>query len=98
MTERLPRGANAEQVKSCCADVYASEWARLLLGESFHPGGTRLTDRLAHLLQLGPDSRVLDVASGRGVSAVHLATSRGCSVVGVDLSAANVEAATALAT
>ena len=97
MTAGLPEGTTAAQLKACCADVYGSDWARLLLGDSFHPGGTRLTDRLADLLQLGPDTRVLDVAAGRGVSAIHLARSRGCRVVGVDLSAANVEAATAQA-
>ncbi|MGH8305706.1 MAG: class I SAM-dependent methyltransferase, partial [Steroidobacteraceae bacterium] len=95
MSAALPEGTTAEQVKSCCADFYASDWAGLLLGESFHPGGTRLTDRLADLLQLGRDSRVLDVAAGRGGSAIHLAQRRGCRVIGVDLSAANVDAATA---
>jgi arsenite methyltransferase len=85
---------SAAEVKSCCADLYGSDWARLLLGESFHPGGTRLTDRLAELIDIGPGARVLDVAAGRGRSAVHLAARRRCVVVGVDLSAANVAAAT----
>lgn len=97
MTTGLPAGTTASQLKSCCADIYGSDWARLLLGESIHPGGTRLTDRVADLLQLGPDTRVLDVAAGRGVSAIHLARSRGCRVLGVDLSGANVDAATAQA-
>lgn len=97
MTAGVPEGTTAAQLKACCAAVYASDWARLLLGDPFHPGGTQLTDRLADLLQLGPGSRVLDVAAGRGASAIHLARSRGCRVVGVDLSAANVEAAGAQA-
>lgn len=82
-----------ETVKTCCADVYASDWARLLLGDSFHPGGTELTDRVGRLLGLDPTSRVLDVAAGRGTSVLHLARSFGCEAVGVDFSAANVEAA-----
>lgn len=81
------------EVKSCCAAVYSSDWVRLLLGDSFHPGGVPLTDRLAELLELGPGTRVVDVATGRGTSAIHLAQRWGCEVVGVDLSATNVEAA-----
>ena len=83
----------AEHVKSCCAAVYGSDWARLLLGDSFHPGGIRLTERMGRLLGLDARARVLDVAAGRGTSALHLARTFGCEVVGVDLGAANVEAA-----
>ena len=74
-------------VKSCCAALYEGEWVRALLGESFHPGGLDLTRRLGGLLELGPGTRVLDVASGRGTSAVALAETFGCEVVGTDLSA-----------
>lgn len=89
-------GSMEEQsVKQCCAAFYGSDLARLLLGESFHPGGTSLTQRLGVLLRLNPGSTVLDVASGRGTSAFHLAESFGCHVVGVDLSEENVRIATA---
>jgi arsenite methyltransferase len=83
----------SEDVKTCCADLYASDWARLLLGESLHPGGLALTERLATLLDLRSDSVVLDVAAGRGTSALHLAGAFGCRVVGVDYSPRNVEIA-----
>jgi SAM-dependent methyltransferase len=86
-----------EAVKSCCAAVYSSDWARLLLGDSFHPGGLALTERLGERLGLAPGVRVLDVAAGRGASALHLAGRFGCDVTGVDLSAANVAAANAAA-
>ena len=33
----------SEDVKSCCATLYESDIARMLLGDSFHPGGLRLT-------------------------------------------------------
>lgn len=79
------------QVKQCCANVYGSDAARFLLGDSFHPGGLELTGRLARLLNLTPQSIVLDVASGKGTSALHLAKTVGCRVVGVDLSQDNVE-------
>jgi arsenite methyltransferase len=83
----------ADTVKRCCADLYASDWARLLLGESFHPGGLELTERIGRLLDLGPTSRVLDVAAGQGASALRLARTFGCEVVGVELSPASVAAA-----
>jgi ubiquinone/menaquinone biosynthesis C-methylase UbiE len=82
-----------QNVKQCCAAFYGSDLARLLLGDSFHPGGTHLTYRLGQLTQLTRDSRVLDVAAGRGTSAFHLAQSFGCEVVGVDLSEGNVKLA-----
>lgn len=80
----------ADQIKSCCAQVYASTWARLLLGDSLHPGGLRLSERLAQLLHLDAGSRVLDVAAGRGESAIHLATTTGCHAVGIELSETSV--------
>ncbi len=83
-----------QNVKQCCASFYGSDMARMLLGDSFHPGGTALTHRLGTLLQLQRTSTVLDVASGRGTSAFHLAESFGCRVVGVDLSEENVRLAT----
>lgn len=80
-------------VKSCCADLYQSDLARLLLGDSFHPGGLLLTERLGELLDLRPGQRVLDVATGQGTSAIFLAQRFGCEVVGVDYGAGSVEAA-----
>jgi len=84
-----------QSVKQCCATFYGSDFARMLLGDSFHPGGTRLTEHLAQLLALTSQTHVLDVASGRGTSAFHLAESFGCRVIGVDLSEENVGLATA---
>src|SRR6266567_3052339 len=83
-----------QALKSCCANVYQSDWARLLLGDSFHPGGTALTERLGAMLHLGPEQRVLDVAAGQGTSAIHLAQHFGCSVLGIEYSYASVERAT----
>ena len=81
-------------VKTCCAAVYQSDFARMLLGDSFHPGGLRLTARLGDLLELKPGCRVLDVASGKGESAIFLARSFGCEVVGIDFGTDSVAEAT----
>lgn len=78
------------ELKQCCALFYGSEAARLLLGDSFHPGGLELTYELASKLRLSANSSVLDVASGRGTSALAVAERFGCSVTGIDLSPANV--------
>ncbi len=83
-----------QAVKSCCANVYQSEWARLLLGDSFHPGGTAFTAYLGAALHLGPDQCVLDVAAGQGTSATHLAQRFGCTVLGIEYSHVAVERAT----
>jgi ubiquinone/menaquinone biosynthesis C-methylase UbiE len=87
----------AAELKSCCAAVYQSDWARLLLGESFHPGGLALTERLGQLLGLGPGQRVLDVAAGKGASAIFLAQRFGCEIVGVEYGTDAVRQATAAA-
>jgi ubiquinone/menaquinone biosynthesis C-methylase UbiE len=82
-----------ETVKQCCARLYESDVAKLLLGDSFHPGGVRLTERLGRILRLGPESRVLDVASGKGTSAIFLAERFGCEVTGIDYGSQNVDEA-----
>lgn len=83
------------EIKQCCASLYESDFARLLLGDSFHPGGLQLTGRLGALLELGAGRRVLDVASGKGASAMFLAEWFGCEVVGIDFSHGNVQLASA---
>jgi len=94
-TVKNPDIPQTQQVKQCCASLYESDVARLLLGESFHPGGLKLTERLAQLLGLGPGDRVLDVASGKGASAMFMAERFGCEVIGIDYGQHNVEQASA---
>lgn len=84
-------------IKACCAAGYQSDLVGLILGESFHPGGARLTRRLAEAVGLSGGQEVLDVASGPGSTAVLLAREYSVAVVGVDLAAASVDAANARA-
>ncbi|PZG01888.1 SAM-dependent methyltransferase [Micromonospora deserti] len=84
----------AAEAKACCAAVYGSDVVALLLGDSYHPGGLALTRWLAGRLGLRSGGAVLDVASGRGATALLLAGEYGADVTGVDLSEANVAAAT----
>lgn len=94
MTEPI----ESSELKSCCAALYQSDFARMLLGDSFHPGGQRLTACLGEQLGLTPAARVLDVASGKGESAIFLARQFGCQVVGVDFGSQNVLEASSRAT
>lgn len=100
MSTEMPRRgadppADTADIKQCCARVYESDLASQLLGESFHPGGVVLTERLGSLLELTRASHVVDVASGKGTSTFYLAQRFGCRVTGFDLSSQNVDRATA---
>jgi ubiquinone/menaquinone biosynthesis C-methylase UbiE len=77
--------------------LYQSDLAHYLLGDSFHPGGLATTRRLGNILALNSASRVLDVACGKGTTAVFLAKEFGCRVVGIDYGTQNVDGAQALA-
>ena len=71
--------------KGCCARLYESDAVRWLLDGELHPGGERLTRRLAELAGIERGQRVLDVACGCGATALLLAREFDCDVVGVDL-------------
>jgi arsenite methyltransferase len=80
--------------KACCARLYESDAALWLLDGELHPGGERLTLRLAELAGIAPGKRVVDVACGTGASARLLARELGAETVGVDLGARAIERAT----
>ncbi|MFC2009106.1 class I SAM-dependent methyltransferase [Chloroflexota bacterium] len=86
-----------QELKACCANFYQSDMVRMLLGDVLHPGGLELTHHLGEVLKLGPGDRVLDVACGRGSSAVHLSESFGCHVTGADYSPESLAQAESLA-
>ena len=60
-------------------------------GRLFPPGGLALTSQLALAAGIDANSRVLDMGSGLGATAVHLAKTVGCQVVGVTLEREGVE-------
>jgi arsenite methyltransferase len=80
--------------KGCCARLYESDAVRWLLDDQLHPGGERLTRRLAQLAGVARGRRVVDVACGTGATALLLAHELDCDVVGVDLGSRAIEQAT----
>lgn len=80
LTELLCGG----DLKGCCAAVYAHPAVRWLLGNELHPGGAATTRRALELIGVGDGERLLDIASGKGDSALLAARERGCIVTGVD--------------
>lgn len=53
--------------------------------DQYHYHGTSAVDEAARLLGIGPHSRVLDVGSGIGGPARHLASTTGCEVLALEL-------------
>lgn len=86
--------AGARSVVSCCAELYELPIVEYLLGQSFHPGGPRLTRQLASATLVGPDTEVLDIACGNGNSARIVAADFGALVTGCDFSDINLHRAT----
>jgi arsenite methyltransferase len=58
-----------------------------------HPGGLKATRTLIDSLGLTKESRVIDIACGKGSSAIYLAENHGCNVIGIDISPNLVEEA-----
>lgn len=90
-----PGPADPAEIKSCCAAAYGGDAVALVLGESYHPGGRALTERLAEALDLRAGERVADVAAGRGATANLLATEHGVDVDGTELNPDTVRTARA---
>jgi arsenite methyltransferase len=73
--------------KACCADLYQSPLARLILGDTLHPGGLALTHQLGRLMNIQPGDWVADLASGLGASAMSISRMFHCKVAGVEFGA-----------
>lgn len=51
-----------------------------------HPGGYNATRMLAESCQLDENKKVIDIACGKGTSAIFFAQNYGCEVIGIDIS------------
>jgi arsenite methyltransferase len=57
----------------------------MLFGESFHPGGVKLTHKLALQTLVNRNSTALDIAAGKCTSAHYIADNFGATVFALDL-------------
>ncbi len=85
------------EAKACCADLYQSDLAKLIMGDTLHPGGLGLTNKLGRLMGLQPGDLVADLASARGESAQALGRVFRCRVLGVEFGHEAVRHAACLA-
>lgn len=80
---------------NCCiekSDIF--DFMAHFVGMSvLHPGGFGATWKLAEACKIHQDSKVIDIACGKGTTAIYLAKKYGCKVVGVDISADLIEQA-----
>src|SRR3954470_21874193 len=84
-TGRVRDGITAALV-AAGKDLDGLKPADLALVEDYHTGGRLATVQLVDLLELTPDSEVLDDGSGIGGTARYAADRFGCAVTAVDLS------------
>lgn len=64
-----------------------------VLENTLHPGGLKLTERLAGVSMLKPGSKVLEIGCGKGITAIFLAQNYGCSITGIDISPVQIGSA-----
>ena len=95
-THRYATRCDPEGDAACCAAFYQRPDIRYLLGDSYHPGGQKLTLELGQQLGLNPGSEVLDVACGLGTSLRTLRAAYGASGVGVDVAVGGAKPAEGL--
>jgi len=78
------------EMESCCdssvekCDIF-DFMARYVGMTIIHPGGLQATRELAEGCLIDKNSRVLDLACGKGTSSIYLARRYGCQVVGLDI-------------
>jgi SAM-dependent methyltransferase len=86
-----------DRIKSALATIALEDQtltvAQLAPLDQFHTRGILATAELATVARLESSTRVLDVGCGIGGPARYLASTFGCKVIGVDLSAGFIEAA-----
>lgn len=70
---------------------YETDIFEKLSGGCMRPGGTRLTDKIAHKYQFNKDKKILDIGCGTGVTLEYLEKEFGIEGTGVDISKINIK-------
>jgi ubiquinone/menaquinone biosynthesis C-methylase UbiE len=74
-----------QELGVCCADFYNHPLVVRLLDGILHPGGLAISSLMAKKMNLGRDSKVLDVACGDGKTASFIAKTTRSRVWGIDV-------------
>ncbi len=82
----MKRNLDERDLGICCADFYNHPIIIKLLDGIFHPGGLALSKLMVDKMDLGIDSKLLDIACGDGKTASFLAKVLGIRVAGIDIS------------
>ncbi len=69
-------------VEKCDIFYFLARYAGMTV---MHPGGLKATHKLAESCFINTNSKVLDLACGKGTSAIYLAKKYGCEVIGLDI-------------
>jgi SAM-dependent methyltransferase len=85
-----------EALRAAGRDVERMGPEDVMGADEFHIGGAQATRDLLAQLEVGPGTHVLDIGSGLGGPARHMAAATGCRVMGIDLSAEYVAVANSL--
>lgn len=100
MTDRQGEAAAREfydtHYRNIATDVHA-QIRQAIYGDHFGQTGAQTADeqdRIIRWLDLGPTSRVLDIACGAGGPSLRMARLTGCSVVGIDIQEQGITTAT----
>jgi ubiquinone/menaquinone biosynthesis C-methylase UbiE len=88
-----PESTSQSAAAMCCAQFYEQDIVRELMGDSFHPGGPALSQRLVRCLSLPSESQALDIACGLGGTTRFMAE-LGVHATGLDFSEVNIDRAT----
>lgn len=81
---------NSRLLKNYVATVYETNTFSSFLKDILHPGGLELTRRVAETAQVDGNSKVLDIACGKGGDCLFLAEEYNCPVAGIDISSKNI--------
>ncbi len=58
-----------------------------------HPGGVKATQKLLESLKINKNTKVLEIACGKGLTSIYLAKKYDCQVVGIDILEKSIEKA-----
>jgi ubiquinone/menaquinone biosynthesis C-methylase UbiE len=79
------KAAPEVNVGALYTDMFGTQIYELIWGDNIHPGGLEETNILAEKAGIKKEQKVLDICSGLGGPARYLASTYGCTVVGVDI-------------